>query len=117
MVEKKVVCGCSYDCPDNCSMIASVKDGKITKLEGNSSHPLTRGVICKKGRRHLDRVYHPDRILTPKRKINNEWVDISYEEALDEISNRLLAYRESYGPESILLYSGAAYKGLSKSVD
>src|SRR5690554_1337872 len=114
---EKTICGCSFDCPGNCSMIATVRDGRIRCIEGNRDHPMTKGLICKKGKSHLDRVYHPDRILNPKRKVNGKWTDISYEDAMDEISRKLLYYRQEYGPESVLLYSGGAYKGLSKTVD
>ncbi len=117
MEEQNINFGCSLDCFGNCSMVATVKNGIIVKVEGNKHHPLTKGVICVKGRKHLERVYHPDRILSPKRKINGKWVDISYEEALDEISSRLLSYKKEYGTESVLLFSSAAYTGISKSVD
>ena len=117
MTEKKVSIGCGLDCFDNCSMIATVKDERIISIEGNKDHPLTQRIICIKGRKHLERLYHPDRILNPKKKINDKWVDISYEEALDEISNKLLFYRKEYGPESVLLFSSGGYLGLSKSVD
>lgn len=117
MEEKKVNFGCSLDCFGNCSMVATVKDGKVIKIEGNNDHPLTQGTICIKGRKHLERTYHPDRILNPKKKINGEWIDISYEEALDEISKKLLFYREKYGSESVLHFSSGGYSGISKSVD
>jgi len=117
MEEKKLNFGCSLDCFGNCSMVATVKNDKIIKIEGNKHHPLTQGVICVKGRKHLERVYHPDRILSPKRKVNGKWVDISYEEAIDEISRKLLSYKKEYGSESVLLFSSGGYSGLSKSVD
>ena len=117
MEEKNINFGCSLDCFGNCSMIATVKGDKILKIEGNKHHPLTQGLICVKGRKHLERVFHPDRILNPKRKVNGKWVDISYEEALDEISRKLLAYKKEYGSESVLLFSSGGYSGLSKSVD
>lgn len=117
MTEKKISFGCGLDCFDNCSMVATIENDRITKIEGNKDHPLTQGIICIKGRKHLERLYHPDRILSPKRKINDIWVDISYEEAFDEITNKLLSYKKEYGPESVLLLSSGGYGGLSKSVD
>ena len=117
MQEKNINFGCCLDCFGNCSMVATVKDDKIIKIEGNKHHPLTQGVICVKGRKHLERVYHPDRILSPKRKVNGKWVDISYEEALEEICSKLLSYKTEYGSESVLLFSSGGYSGINKSVD
>ncbi|MEG0772105.1 molybdopterin-dependent oxidoreductase [Clostridium sp.] len=117
MEEKKVNFGCSLDCFGNCSLVATVENGKVIKIEGNKNHPLTQGVFCIKGKKHLERVYHHDRILSPKRKENGKWVDISYEEALGEISRKLLSYKKEYGSESVLLFSSGGYNGLSKSVD
>ncbi|WZL72728.1 molybdopterin-dependent oxidoreductase [Clostridiaceae bacterium 35-E11] len=117
MKEKKRTFYCSLDCFDNCSMIATVENDRIIKIEGNPEHPLTQGFVCGKGKKHLERVYHPDRIVTPKRKRNGRWIDISYEEALDEISEKLLSFKKAYGSESVLHFSSAGYGGISKSVD
>ncbi len=117
MKKKNIKFACSYDCFDNCSMRATIENGRIIKIEGDKDHPLTQGFVCNKGKRHLERLYHPKRLLNPKRKINGKWIDISYNEALTEIADKLKYYKEIYGSESILHFAGGGYSGISKTVD
>lgn len=117
MPEKKIRFSCPLDCFDSCSMIATVDNEKIVKIEGDKNHPLTQGFICQKGRKHLERVYHPDRILTPKKKYKGKWIDISYEEAIDEIAEKLMRIKKEYGSEAVLHFYDSGYGGISKTVD
>jgi anaerobic selenocysteine-containing dehydrogenase len=77
-------------------------------LRGDASHPVTRGFLCGEVSQYLERVYHPDRLLYPQRRIGpkgeGRFVRISWEEALDEIAARLLHGAEHYGPESVPPY-------------
>ena len=54
---------CSHDCPDACSVLVEVEDGRAVRIRGNPDHPVTRGFLCAKVARYLDRVYSPDRLL------------------------------------------------------
>jgi anaerobic selenocysteine-containing dehydrogenase len=56
---------CPHDCPDTCSMLVTVQDGKAIALRGDLEHSFTRGFLCQKVARYLDRVYHPERLLYP----------------------------------------------------
>jgi len=62
--ERKTVC--PLDCPDSCGMVATVEDGRIVSLRGDRDHPFTRGFICRKMRRYIERVYTEDRLLYPQ---------------------------------------------------
>jgi len=117
MSEKKIRFSCPLDCFDVCSIIATVKNDMILKIEGDRNHPLTQGFICQKGRKHLERVYHPDRISSPMKKHKGEWISISYKEAIDEIGKKLKAIKKEYGSEAVLHFYDSGYGGLSKSVD
>lgn len=117
MPEKKIKFSCPLDCFDACSMIATIEDEKIVKIEGDKDHPLTQGFICQKGRKHLERVYHPDRILSPKKKYNGKWIDISYDEAIDEIAEKLTRIKQQHGSQAVLHFYDSGYGGLSKTVD
>ena len=117
VVRENIRFSCPLDCFDVCSIIATVENGRIIKLKGDKNHPLTRGFICSKGRKHLERVYHPDRILKPRKKNKGKWIDISYEEAIDEIATKLKNIKMQYGPEAVLHFYDSGYVGLSKSVD
>jgi anaerobic selenocysteine-containing dehydrogenase len=67
---KKVVhAACPHDCPDACGVLITVEDGRATKIQGDPGHPVTQGFLCAKVAKYLDRVYSPDRVLYPMRRI------------------------------------------------
>jgi anaerobic selenocysteine-containing dehydrogenase len=67
---KQVVhAACPHDCPDACGVLITVQDGRATKIQGDPAHPVTRGFLCAKVAKYLDRVYSPDRVLYPMRRI------------------------------------------------
>src|SRR5262250_3395624 len=67
---KKVVhAACPHDCPDACGVLITVEDGRATKIQGDPQHPVTRGFLCAKVAKYLDRVYSPERVLYPMRRI------------------------------------------------
>ena len=60
---------CSHDCPDSCAVLVTVnEEGRAVKVEGDPSQPVTRGFLCGKVAKYLDRVYAPDRVLYPLRR-------------------------------------------------
>jgi anaerobic selenocysteine-containing dehydrogenase len=67
---KQVVhAACPHDCPDACGVLITVDDGKAVKIQGDPAHPVTRGFLCAKVAKYLDRVYSPDRVLYPMRRV------------------------------------------------
>ncbi|HTA41676.1 MAG TPA: molybdopterin-dependent oxidoreductase [Bryobacteraceae bacterium] len=108
---------CALDCPDACSLLIDVdQKGRGSKLRGNPAHPVTRGFLCGKVARYLEREYSPDRLLYPMRRTGakgeGRFTRISWDEALDEIATRLASTADQFGPESILPYSYAGTMGL-----
>jgi anaerobic selenocysteine-containing dehydrogenase len=122
---KQVVhAACSHDCPDACGVLITVKDGRAIKLQGDPAHPVTRGFLCAKVTKYLDRVYSPERVLYPMRRIAEkgiagegaratrpEFERISWDEALDEIAKRLKSVAAEFGSEAILPFSYAGNLG------
>lgn len=108
---------CPHDCPDACGMLAWVRDGEIVRVAGDPEHPVTRGAICGKATRYAERVYSPDRVLYPQRRVGpkgaGQFERISWDEALDTIVDRFQALVAEHGPESILPYSFAGNMGLT----
>jgi len=106
---------CALDCPDCCSLLINIEDGKGSHLRGNPEHPVTRGFLCGKVARYLDREYSPDRLLYPQRRVRakgeGKFQRISWDEALDTIATRLQKVSDAYGPEAILPYSYAGTMG------
>ena len=88
---------CHHDCPDSCGWIVTVDDADdrrvAVKLRGNPAHPYSYGELCPKVNRFLDRVYSPDRVLHPLRRVgpkgSGQFEHISWDDALDEIGTRL----------------------------
>jgi anaerobic selenocysteine-containing dehydrogenase len=106
---------CALDCPDCCSLLINVNDGKGSRLRGDPTHPVTRGFLCGKVARYLERQYSPDRLLYPQKRVGakgaGEFERISWDEALDTIARRLTEVSNEYGPEAILPYSYAGTMG------
>src|SRR2546429_2614727 len=108
--------GCPHDCPDTCAWEVTVEEGRAVKLLGARDHPYTRGGLCAKVNHYLDRVYSPDRILHPMRRVGakgeGRFERVSWEEALQEIAGRFQSILEAEGGEAILPYSYAGNMGL-----
>src|SRR5579884_3442475 len=106
---KEVVrAACPHDCPDACGVLITVQDGRATKIQGDPEHPVTRGFLCAKVAKYLDRVYSPDRVFYPMRGTSPKgpslaegrsahWKRISWDEALEEISTRFRAIVTEFG--------------------
>ena len=97
-------------CHGGCGVLLHVRDGKLIKVQGDPESPLNHGRLCQIGTCTADIVNHPDRLTHPRRRIgprgSGAWERITWDEALDEISSRLLAIREEFGPEAIALGTG-----------
>jgi len=98
-------------------MLVEVEDGRATKVSGDPDHPTTQGFLCTKVTRYLERVYNPDRVLYPMRRIGakgeGRFERISWDEALNTIARRFREIAESPdGPEAILPYSYGGTMGV-----
>ncbi|MDP9169588.1 MAG: molybdopterin-dependent oxidoreductase, partial [Acidobacteriota bacterium] len=107
---------CALDCPDACSLLIDVDEaGHGSKLRGNPDHPVTRGFLCGKVARYLEREYSPERLLYPLRRTGakgeGRFERITWDAALDEIADRLTGIAQRFGPEAILPYSYAGTMG------
>ena len=109
---------CPHDCPDTCALLTTVENGRATKVQGNPAHAPTDGVLCTKVSRYTERTYHPDRLLTPMKRVgpkgSGQFEPVSWDEALDAIATRLktIAVRD---PQAVLPYSYAGTMGLVQS--
>jgi anaerobic selenocysteine-containing dehydrogenase len=121
---------CPHDCPDACGVLITVEDGRATRIQGDPEHPVTRGFLCAKVAKYLDRVYSPDRVMYPMRRVGLKgpfaggsaratqmglpafptqtqqvWRRISWDEALETITSRFREISRDFGSEAILPYS------------
>jgi anaerobic selenocysteine-containing dehydrogenase len=110
---------CPHDCPDTCALHVTVEQrggrSVAVRVAGDPDHPPTAGTLCTKVARYLERTYHPERVLTPLRRIGRKgrgrFEPVSWERALGEIAQRLgeVAARD---PQGIVPYSYAGTMGL-----
>ncbi|MEF9997257.1 MAG: molybdopterin-dependent oxidoreductase, partial [Burkholderiaceae bacterium] len=111
---------CPHDCPDTCAMRVHVKRDEsgrrvAVKVTGDPDHPTTAGVLCTKVSRYIERVYHPQRLLHPMKRVGKKgegrFERVSWDEALSDIAARLQAIA-AIDPQRILPYSYAGTMGL-----
>ena len=97
-------------CHGGCGALLHVRDGRLIKVEGDRASPLNHGRLCPIGTVTVDIVNHPQRLQFPMRRTGprgaGQWHRITWDQALDEISERLLAIRAESGPEAIALGTG-----------
>jgi anaerobic selenocysteine-containing dehydrogenase len=100
---------CTRDCPDACGIVCTVEDDVITRHVGDPDHPATQGFLCYKGNTYLQRFNDERRVLHPMRKVNGEWKQVGWDEALDLAAEQLEKHRDEFGPLSVLYcqYSGS----------
>lgn len=113
MIKRSV---CPYDCPDACSMLVEVVDGKAVKVSGDPQHPHTRGSLCPKMVHYERTVYSPDRITQPLvrtgAKGSGLFAPVSWEEAVCRIKDKWTDIIAEYGAEAIVPYSYAGTMGV-----
>jgi len=92
-----------------CGAIASVRDGKLWKIEGNPADPLCRGRLCPRGTGGIGAHSDPDRLRTPlirtKERGEEKWQAVTWDEALDYIAGKMQKIKTEHGPESMALFS------------
>lgn len=107
---------CPHDCPDRCVWKVTVENGRAVKLVGDSEHEFTGGVLCAKVSHYLDRVYSPERVLYPMKRVGakgeGHFKRVTWDEALEDVSERLDGIIDEFGPTSVLPYSFAGTQGI-----
>ena len=107
---------CPYDCPDTCGLLVEVADGRAVKVSGDPEHPFTRGTLCVKMNHYPKTVHSPLRLTHPLlrtgAKGSGEFRPISWEEAIDRITECWQKIIDQHSSEAILPYSYAGTMGL-----
>jgi anaerobic selenocysteine-containing dehydrogenase len=106
---------CAHDCPDMCSLLAHVEDGRLVRLQGDPDHRMTAGFLCAKVSRDHELVHSPERVLSPQRRVGakgeGRFAPVSWDDALDEIVGRWRRIIREDGPEALLGYAYSAHQG------
>jgi anaerobic selenocysteine-containing dehydrogenase len=114
---KEQISACPLNCWDSCGFKVTVENDKVTKVEGDALHPITQGKICGRGRMLETKTNSPDRLLFPLKKVNGQFIEISWNQALDEISGKMQDIKEKYGSKAVLHSHDYANSGLLKNLD
>lgn len=114
---------CPHDCPSTCALdVEFLDENTIGRVYGVKDHSYTRGVICAKVSRYAERIHHPERLLTPLKRVGKKaearsesgsrFVPISWDEALDSIVERFQSIKANSGGEAIWPFHYAGTMGL-----
>jgi anaerobic selenocysteine-containing dehydrogenase len=107
---------CAHDCPDMCSLLAEVEDGRVKRIKGDPDQPFTAGFACAKVNRDAELVHSPERLLTPLRRTGikgeGKFAPIGWDAALDEIVARWKQIIAEFGGEALLGYAYSAHQGM-----
>lgn len=113
--EQRIQTACPLDCPDACSLVAQVRDGRLETLDGDHRNPVTDGFICAKVRRIGRAVYGKDRLTTPMLRVGDKgdglFEPTDWDSALDLVARRLGETRDRFGGTSILPFSYGGSNG------
>jgi len=116
MARTTVVGACPHDCPDTCSILTTVEDGKAIAVRGNPDHPFTRGRLCVKVNNYEERVYSDKRVLYPLKRVgpkgSKQFQRISWDEAIETIATRWKSIIATDGAQAILPYSYLGTQGI-----
>jgi formate dehydrogenase major subunit len=110
---KKVKTICSI-CSAGCGIIAEVHNGVWVRQDVAQDHPISEGSHCCKGIDQIDLVKSKQRLKFPLKKVNGEWKRISWETAVKEISEKMLALRKENGPD-VAMFLGSAKFNLQQA--
>ncbi len=107
---------CPLDCPDTCALDVTVEEGRVAKIAAGNGHPANSGFICSKLARFDRRLYHPDRLLYPMRRVGakgeGRFERISWGEAIATITGRFKQIVEEWGGEAVLPYNYGGSSGM-----
>ena len=114
---RDVLLTCPLDCPDACRLKVTLETGadgteRMANITGDPDHATTRGFACAKTVHYPARQNHQGRPLYPMKRVGGELVRIGWEQALDEIADRLRGILATNGPSAILPYHYAGTMGL-----
>ncbi|MCD6347379.1 MAG: molybdopterin-dependent oxidoreductase [Bacteroidales bacterium] len=112
---------CPRNCYSTCSLKVRVSEGKIVGIDPHTANLATPEGPCIKGLAYVERASSPDRILYPMKRNgigngNGSFIRISWDEALDLITDKLNLYRNNFGSHSVLFYASSGMSGLLNGV-
>ncbi len=93
-------------CEASCGLEVRLVDDEVAWVRGHAEDPLSRGHICPKAVALQDVQADPDRLRKPVRKIDGEWHEIDWDEAIDVVARNLVQVQHDHGPDALAIYLG-----------
>lgn len=98
-------------CPGGCGLRVRTIGERAVKIQGNPLHPVNRGGLCPRGLAGLQVLYHPDRLHAPQKNVGTrekpQWKEISWEEGVRALTERLRDLRQRGRAQSVIFVSGS----------
>ncbi|MCG6925265.1 MAG: molybdopterin-dependent oxidoreductase [Acidobacteria bacterium] len=92
-----------------CNAIATVRDGALWKVEGHPDDPLSQGRLCPRGTGGVGAHFDSDRVRSPLLRASvrgeEQWTEVTWDEALGHIAEKMQKIKAEYGPEAVALFS------------
>ncbi|HRU65581.1 MAG TPA: molybdopterin-dependent oxidoreductase, partial [Spirochaetota bacterium] len=93
-------------CAQNCGLELEIENNRIIKVRGDRDNPRSKGYVCRKGMNIAYHQHHADRLTHPLKKTDKGFVQITWDQAIEEISQKLKSIIEQYGPRSYAYMGG-----------
>ncbi|MFT5196404.1 MAG: anaerobic selenocysteine-containing dehydrogenase [Candidatus Promineifilaceae bacterium] len=93
-------------CEAMCGIEISWQDDQVLSIRGDAEDPFSQGHICPKATALIDIYEDPDRLKKPVKKTADGWVEISWDQAFDEVAERIKSIQASYGNNAVGMYLG-----------
>ena len=114
-MKKEIIRTVCEGCMSGCGVLVHKENNRVTKILGDPDHPQNKGRLCIKGITYDELIYHPNRIKHPMKRVGErgggKWIEISWNQALSEITEKFNEIIENHGPEAITLGFGTYPKG------
>ncbi len=112
------ICG---QCPSRCAILGYLDEDRLVKIEGQPTSIRNQGKVCAKGQTGATKVYDPDRILSPLKRVGKrgegQWKQISWDEALDDLAGRLKKFHDDGTPEKFVFHHGWISQSAEKLIN
>ena len=112
---KRAIC---FGCWLQAGVLATIEDGRVTRLKGEPGHPVNQGWICERSKAFIEHLYHEDRLNYPLKRVGDrgegKWQKVSWDDALDFIADKLKKIAAEHGWPAIAWVLGGPGAGTTK---
>lgn len=93
-------------CAQNCGLEVLIEDDRMVKVRPDKDNPRSKGYVCRKGLNVIHHQHHNQRLTHPLKRAGDNFEKISWDQAIDEIGDKLLSIVDRHGPKSVAYMGG-----------